>query len=149
MNHIKVLFHKLDNSIIIPEYQTAGSSGFDIRAKIQDPIIINPGCRALIPTKISLEFPDNYELQIRSRSSLAIKNGVIVLNSPGTIDSDYRGEIKIILYNTDPNTPFIVTDNMRIAQGVLCPIVKAQFVLTDHLQETDRGTGGFGSTGIF
>ncbi len=131
----------------LPEYKSDGASGADIHAFLDSPVVIPAGKSALIPTGIFLEIPDGFEVQIRPRSGLAAKNGVTVLNSPGTIDSDYRGEIKVILANFG-GTDFTVTDGDRIAQAVLAPVVHARFVLSDGLSCTERGTGGFGSTGV-
>ncbi len=131
----------------LPEYQTAGSSGFDLLAACDQPVTLNPGERLLIPTGLSVALPLGTELQIRPRSGLAVKNGVTMLNTPGTIDSDYRGEIKIILVNLGQES-FTVTRGMRIAQAVLAEVVKARLVPADNLDATLRGAGGFGHTGI-
>jgi len=140
-------FKKLNDKATLPQYQTEGSAGFDLHACIEEPITIKPNDVALIPTGLSSEFTNQYELQIRSRSGLALKNQVVVLNSPGTIDSDYRGEIKVILYNIGKQD-YIVEPNERIAQGVFCPVVKAHIKEVSDLEETARGAGGFGSTGV-
>jgi dUTP pyrophosphatase len=134
-----------------PTYEKEGDSGFDIRAFVDKPIEIEPGSRALIPTGLYFEIPSSYELQVRSRSGLALKNGIMVLNSPGTVDSGYRGEIGVILYNTDKSTPFYVHNGDRIAQGVIAGVQtmnKTKFIKTDSLSTSDRGSGGFGSTGV-
>jgi dUTP pyrophosphatase len=134
-----------------PTYEKEGDSGFDIRAFVDKPIEIEPGSRALIPTGLYFEIPSSYELQIRSRSGLALKNGIMVLNSPGTVDSGYRGEIGVILYNTDKSAPFYVHNGDRIAQGVIAGVQtmnKTKFIKTDSLSTSDRGSGGFGSTGV-
>jgi dUTP pyrophosphatase len=134
-----------------PTYEKEGDSGFDIRAFVNKPIEIEPGQRMLIPTGLYFEIPLGYELQVRSRSGLALKNGIMVLNSPGTVDSGYRGEIGVILYNTDTSNPFYVHNGDRIAQGVIAAVQtmgKTKFIKTDQLSSSDRGTGGFGSTGI-
>lgn len=130
----------------LPKYETLGSSGLDIRAAINEMKIINAGKYALIPTNLSVEIPEGYEIQIRPRSGLAAKHGIGVLNSPGTIDSDYRGEIKIILFNFS-DTDFIVNRGDRIAQGVVSEVIKANLILTDNLKESKRGVNGFGHTG--
>ena len=143
---VKVLIKKLDPSVKIPNYKTEGSSGMDLMAFLKTPIKIPPGKSELIPTGLSIAIPDDTEVQIRPRSGLAAKSNISVLNTPGTIDSDYRGEIKIILFNHS-NNEFIVNNNDRIAQMVLCPIVKAELEEVQELPKTIRGTGGFGSTG--
>jgi len=136
----------------IPVYATSLSSGFDLMARLDSrgaEMVIMPGDTALIDTGLKMEIPPGYELQIRSRSGLALKNGIVVLNSPGTVDADYKGLIKVILKNTSQNC-FCVAHGMKIAQGVICPVVRAQFVTVDadKLEKTDRGEGGFGSTGL-
>tara|TARA_B110000008_G_scaffold147144_1_gene148745 strand:+ start:1599 stop:2045 length:447 start_codon:yes stop_codon:yes gene_type:complete len=131
---------------VLPEYATEGSAGIDIGAAIQKPIHIGPGERILIPSGFKLEIPIKYEVQIRPRSGLAIKYGITVLNSPGTIDSDYRGEIGVILINHS-NKNFIVNPKDRIAQMVICKIAKMNLVKVSFLNNTERGSGGFGSTG--
>lgn len=128
-----------------PEYMSKGASGFDISANIKEPITLEPGQWALIPTGLRMEVPEGFEVQIRPRSGLASK-GITILNSPGTIDSDYRGEIKVILINLS-SEPFSVEPGMRIAQGVLCRIYRADFA-EENLSPTERGEGGFGSTGV-
>ena len=144
---VKVLVKKLDPKVELPSYKTKGSSGMDLTAFIKDPIKISPNASALIPTGISVAIPDNLEIQIRPRSGLAAKLNIGVLNTPGTIDSDYRGEIKIILFNHGTRE-FVVKKNDRIAQMVLLPILKVDFEEVDNLPDTVRGTGGFGSTGV-
>ena len=131
---------------VLPEYATEGSAGVDIVAAIQEPISIGPGERILVPSGFKLEIPLEYEVQIRPRSGLAIKHGITVLNSPGTIDSDYRGEIGIILINHSKNK-FIVNPKDRIAQMVICKDTKMNLVKVSLLNNTERGSGGFGSTG--
>ena len=143
---IKVLLKKLDPDVKLPEYKTSGSSGMDLVAFIKKPIVVKSRSSSLIPTGLSVAFANNYEIQIRPRSGLAAKNNISVLNTPGTIDSDYRGEIKIILFNHS-NENFIINNNDRIAQMVLTPIIKMELEETDELPETIRGEGGFGSTG--
>lgn len=130
----------------VPEYQTAGSAGADLRARLDAPLTLQPGTRALVSTGIRLCLPEGYEAQIRSRSGLAAGHGVSCLNAPGTIDSDYRGEIKVILHNHGAEA-FVVMDGDRIAQMVIAPVVRASFMPVDELPESDRGQGGFGSTG--
>ena len=143
---VKVLVKKLVPSVKLPEYKTEGASGMDLIAFVDETINIKPKTSALIPTGISVAFSEDYEIQIRPRSGLAAKNNVSVLNTPGTIDSDYRGEIKVIIYNHG-NKDFIINNKDRIAQMVLTPIIKMEFEETENLPETIRGEGGFGSTG--
>ncbi len=143
---IKVLLKKLDSEVQIPSFKTEGSSGMDLMAFIKDPIIIEPNSSALIPTGLSVAIPNDVEIQIRPRSGLAAKSNIGVLNSPGTIDSDYRGEIKIILFNHG-DKKFTVNNKDRVAQMVIAPILKANFEEVDKLPDTIRGIGGFGSTG--
>ena len=143
---VKVLIKKLCSEVKIPSYKTSGASGMDLMAFIKSAITIKPKTSCLIPTGISVAFPQDYEVQIRPRSGLAAKNNISVLNTPGTIDSDYRGEIKVIIYNHGSEN-FIINNNDRIAQMVLTPIIKMQLEETDELPETVRGMGGFGSTG--
>ena len=143
---VKVLVKKLDPKVELPSYKTKGSSGMDLTAFIKDPIKIPSNASALIPTGISVAIPDNLEIQIRPRSGLAAKLNIGVLNTPGTIDSDYRGEIKIIIYNHGDND-FLINNGDRIAQMILVPVAKISFEETDNLPETVRGKGGFGSTG--
>ena len=131
---------------VLPNYATQGSAGIDIEAAIKDPIEIEPGERILIPTGFKLEIPINYEIQIRPRSGLAIKHGITVLNSPGTIDSDYRGEVGVILINHG-NKNFIIDPKARIAQMVICRVAKTNLIQANILSDTERGSGGFGSTG--
>lgn len=129
----------------MPAYQTAGAAGCDLHAAIGEPFMLMPGARGRIPTGIALELPEGYEAQIRPRSGLAWKNGVTVLNAPGTIDSDYRGEILVLLINHS-DEPFEIERGARIAQLVIAPVVQARFTVTDSLNDTARGAGGFGST---
>ena len=143
---VKVLIKKLSTEVKIPSYKTSGASGMDLMAFIKSAITIKPKTSCLIPTGISVAFPQEYEVQIRPRSGLAAKNNISVLNTPGTIDSDYRGEIKVIIYNHGSEN-FIINNNDRIAQMVLTPVIKMQLEETDALPETVRGIGGFGSTG--
>lgn len=130
----------------LPAYQTQLASGFDVRAQISETIVLKPGSRAMVPTALSFEIPSGYEIQARPRSGWAAKAGLSVLNTPGTIDADYRGEVKIILINLGQEDINIL-DQDRIAQLVLCPVVQADFQVVESLTETDRGAGGFGSTG--
>ncbi len=130
----------------LPAYQSKGASGFDVRACLEAPLVLQPGQRTLIPTGLSFEIPEGFELQARPRSGLAAKQGLSLLNTPGTIDADYRGEVKIILVNLGQET-VTIQDQERIAQLVLCPIFQAQFEVVDELSSTLRGEGGFGSTG--
>ena len=143
---VKVLIKKLDPKVELPIYKTEGSSGMDLMAFIDKPIKIPANSSALIPTGISLAIPSDVEIQIRPRSGLAAKSSIGVLNSPGTIDSDYRGELKIILFNHG-NKEFIIKNNDRVAQIILMPVLKMDFEEVDELPETIRGSGGFGSTG--
>ena len=136
-----------EGSACVPEYTTEGAAGADIRAFIDTPVVIAPGSRALIPTGITVEIPPEYEIQVRPRSGLALKHGITVMNTPGTIDSDYRGEIGIVLYNSG-SEPFTVQNGDRIAQLVLSKVPRAVFVQSDTLSGTDRSAGGYGSTGI-
>ena len=143
----EILIKKLSKEVNLPKYETNGSSGLDLAAFIDKNIEIRPGKSEIIPTGLAVAIPKNFEIQIRPRSGLAAKNQISVLNTPGTIDSDYRGEIKVILINhSDKN--FTVVKGLRIAQMVLCPVVKAKFKEVDSLEDTKRGTGGFGSTGV-
>jgi len=143
---IKIQIKKLSNEVLTPKYETSGSSGMDIAAYIKQDITIEPGEKALIPTGFSLSIPLGYEVQIRPRSGLAAKKGITILNTPGTIDSDYRGEIKVVLINLSKKK-FIVKNGERIAQMVVCPIEQVSVEEVRELSETNRGTGGFGSTG--
>ena len=143
---VKVLIKKLFPDVKLPNYKTSGASGMDLMAFIKIPITIAPGTSKLIPTGLSIAIPQEYEIQIRPRSGLAAKSSIGVLNSPGTIDSDYRGEIKVIIYNHG-NENFVINNNDRIAQIILAPVIKMKLQETDELPETIRGDGGFGSTG--
>lgn len=129
----------------LPAYKTAGSAGCDVFA-FRD-VVIYPGSRCLVPTGLFLEIPVGYECQVRSRSGIAMSHGVIVLNSPGTIDSDYRGEVGVLLYNAG-DTPFEIRPGDRIAQLVFCPVTQVKFDVVDEIQQTERGSGGWGSTGV-
>ena len=143
---VKVLIKKLKPSVQLPSYKTDGASGMDLMAFIEKPIKIESGKSCLVPTGLSVAFPEKYEIQIRPRSGLAAKNNISVLNTPGTIDSDYRGEIKVILFNHS-SKEFIVKNKDRVAQMILMPVLKVNFEEVDDLPETLRGSGGFGSTG--
>ena len=142
----KIQIKKLSTSVSIPKYETPGSSGMDISAHIENDIIIYPGEKALVSTGFSLSIPIGYEVQIRPRSGLAAKKNITILNTPGTIDADYRGEIKVILINLGKKK-FIVENGDRIAQMVVCPVVQADLDEVKELSDTERGSGGFGSTG--
>ena len=143
---VKVLLKKLDSSVELPSYKTDGASGMDLMAFIKEPINLKPYTSCLVPTGISVAFSDGFEIQIRPRSGLAAKSSISVLNTPGTIDSDYRGEIKVILFNHGSND-FLINNKDRIAQMILTPVVKIDLEETDDLPNTVRGDGGFGSTG--
>ena len=143
---VKVLIKKLNPKVQIPVYKTSGASGMDLMAFVDQPIKIAPKSSYLVPTGLSLAFSDKYEVQIRPRSGLAAKNKITVLNTPGTIDSDYRGEIKIILFNHG-NEEFVVNNNDRIAQMILTPVIKMDLEETNNLPDSIRGKDGFGSTG--
>ena len=143
---VKILIKKIQKDILLPEYKTDGSSGLDLLACVEEQIQIKPGEKKLISTGIAVAIPNEFEIQIRPRSGLAAKNGITVLNTPGTIDADYRGEIKVILINLSDKI-FKVNKNDRIAQMVICPIIKGTLEEVDELPETIRGSGGFGSTG--
>ncbi len=142
----EILVKKLFKEVNLPKYETNGSSGLDLEAFVDADVILKPGERKLIPTGISIAMPDNFEVQIRPRSGLAYKNGISVVNTPGTIDADYRGEIKVLLINLGQEN-FVIKKFQRIAQMVICPIIKAKLIETDDLPNSIRGAGGFGSTG--
>ena len=143
---VRVLIKKLDPKVAIPSYKTKGASGMDLMAFVKEKIVIKPQTSALIPTGLSVAFSEDYEIQIRPRSGLAAKNNISVLNTPGTIDSDYRGELKIIIFNHS-NHDFIVNNDDRVAQMVLTPVAKMELEEAYELPKTLRGEGGFGSTG--
>lgn len=143
---VRVLIKRLSPSVQLPSYKTNGASGMDLMAFIEQPIELEPGKSCLVPTGLSVAFPEKYEIQIRPRSGLAAKNNITVLNTPGTIDSDYRGELKIILFNHG-NENFLINNSDRIAQMILTPVIKMELQETDELPKTVRGEGGFGSTG--
>ena len=142
----KILIKRFSNKVLIPKYETLGASGLDIAAYTENKIELLPGEKKIIPTGFSLSIPKGFEIQIRPRSGLAAKKNITVLNTPGTIDADYRGEIKVILINLGKEK-FIVENGERIAQMVLCPVVRADIQEVKELSQTDRGIGGFGSTG--
>ena len=142
----EILIKRLSDNVSLPKYETEGSSGMDLAANINENIEVEPGATVIVPTGISVSIPKNFEIQIRPRSGLAAKSKISVLNTPGTIDSDYRGELKVILINLG-NKNFIIENGARIAQMVLCPVVKAKLKEVKILEGTKRGSGGFGSTG--
>ena len=141
---LRRLAHNAD--LPLPSYATQGAAGMDLVAAVGEPIVIAPGQRALIPTGLAIALPPGYELQIRPRSGLALRQGIVLPNSPGTIDEDYRGEVQVILLNAG-HDDFVIERGTRIAQAVLAPVVRAEWQVTDTLDDTSRGTGGFGSTG--
>ena len=143
---VKVLIKKLNPEVQLPVYKTPGASGVDLMAFIKEPIVLAANSSCLVPTGLSIAFSEDYEIQIRPRSGLAAKYNITVLNTPGTIDSDYRGEIKIILFNHGSGN-FIINNKDRVAQMILTPVVKMELEETDNLSNTTRGEGGFGSTG--
>ena len=143
----EILIKRLSKNVTLPRYETEDSSGLDLAADIDKQIKILPGKSEIIPTGLAVAIPKNFEIQIRPRSGLAAKNQVSVLNTPGTIDADYRGEIKVILINLS-NKVFIVEKGLRIAQMVVCPVIKVSLKEVTKLEITERGSGGFGSTGI-
>jgi dUTP pyrophosphatase len=142
----KVLIKKLDPAVKLPAYKTNGASGMDLMAFIKEPVSVKPKTSNLISTGLSVAFSEDYEIQIRPRSGLAAKNNISVLNTPGTVDSDYRGEIKVIIYNHGSEN-FVINNGDRIAQMILTPVIKMELEETNNLPETIRGEGGFGSTG--
>ena len=142
----KVLIKKLDPGVELPTYKTEGASGMDLMALVNEPIKLKPNSSCLVPTGLAVAFSSDFEIQIRPRSGLAAKNDISVLNTPGTIDSDYRGEIKVILFNHG-KSDFLINNKDRIAQMILTPVIKMDLEETDDLPETIRGEGGFGSTG--
>lgn len=148
MTPVEIAVTRLPHStdLPLPAYETAQSAGMDLAAAIEAPVTLAPGGRAMVPTGLSIALPAGYEAQVRPRSGLAAKNGVTVLNTPGTVDADYRGEVKVILINLGDHA-FEIERGMRIAQMVIAPVTQASFAEVDTLPETVRGTGGFGSTG--
>ena len=142
----KVLIKKLDPTVELPAYKSHGASGMDLMALVKEPITLKPNSSCLVPTGLAVAFSSDFEIQIRPRSGLAAKNKISVLNTPGTIDSDYRGEIKVILFNHG-KSDFLINNKDRIAQMIFTPVIKMEFEETDDLPQTVRGEGGFGSTG--
>ena len=147
--NIPVAVKRLPHSEGLPltAYATSGAAGIDLLAAVAAPLTIPPGARVLVPTGLAIALPHGYELQVRPRSGLALKNGIVLPNSPGTVDEDYRGELQVIVMNAGTE-PFTVERGMRIAQGVLAPVVRIAWTEVAELPETDRGAGGFGSTGV-
>ena len=143
----EILIKRLSKEVTLPKYETDGSSGLDLAAFIDKKVEIKPRTSVIIPTGLAVAIPKNFEIQIRPRSGLAAKNQISVLNTPGTIDADYRGELKVILMNLSDKS-FIVEGGLRIAQMVLCPVIKAKLREVETLEDTKRGSGGFGSTGV-
>ena len=143
----EILIKRLSKNVPLPKYETDGSSGLDLAANIDIKIKIKPGETKIIPTGLFVGIPKNFEIQIRPRSGLAAKNQISVLNTPGTIDADYRGELKVILINLSDKI-FVVEKGLRIAQMVVCPVVRAKLKEVETLNDTKRGSGGFGSTGV-
>ena len=143
----EILVKRLSKNISLPKYETEESSGMDLAANVDQIVEIHPGKSAIIPTGLAVSIPKNFEIQIRPRSGLAAKNQISVLNTPGTIDADYRGELKVILINLSKKT-FKIEKGLRVAQMVLCPVIKAVLKEVDELEDTERSAGGFGSTGI-
>lgn len=146
---MKVLYKKFDASLeaFIPEYKTSGSAGADLRSSLSETVLLSRGERKLIPTNLIIELPEGYEAQVRPRSGLALKNGVTVLNTPGTIDSDYRGEVKVLLINHGEED-FAINFGDRIAQLIIAKHERAEFIEDNNLTETERAAGGYGSTGV-
>jgi dUTP pyrophosphatase len=142
----KVLIKKLNPSVELPSYKTTGASGMDLMAFVEKPIKVVPNSSCLVPTGLSVAFSEGYEIQIRPRSGLAAKNNITILNTPGTIDSDYRGEIKIIIFNHGKEV-FFIKNKDRVAQMILTPVIKMELEETSNLPNTIRGKSGFGSTG--
>jgi dUTP pyrophosphatase len=146
---VSIRVHRLPHGadLPLPAYATAGAAGMDLLAACNAPVVLDPGKRALIPTGLTIALPAGYELQVRPRSGLALRNGIVLPNSPGTIDEDYRGEIQVIVMNAG-DAAFTVTRGMRIAQAIVSPVVRAAWHEVETLDDTARGTGGFGSTGV-
>lgn len=151
MSTVRIAVQRLAHArgLALPRYETAGAAGMDLLAAVpeEEPLTLTPGARALVPTGLAIALPDGFEAQLRPRSGLAARNGVTVLNAPGTVDCDYRGEVKVILINHG-NEPFIITRGARIAQMVVAPVTRAELAEVENLDETARGAGGFGSTGL-
>ena len=141
------LYILTEDEALTPSYASSHAAGADVRANCKEPVTIEPGATVLIPTGLKAEIPEGYEIQVRPRSGLALKHSVTVLNTPGTIDSDYRGEIQVILINHGKD-PFVVLPGMRIAQLVVASVIRGKFIVRDKLEATTRGTGGFGHTGV-
>lgn len=146
MAEVRVVRMAHAQGLALPAYGTAGAAGMDVLAAVEGDVVLAPGARTAVPTGLMMAVPEGHEMQVRARSGLALKDGLAVLNAPGTIDSDYRGEVKIILANLG-DRPFTVTRGMRIAQLVLAPYVRGQWAEVESLDQTARGVGGFGSTG--
>ncbi len=150
VNQVDINLKRLPHSdgLALPSYESNGAAGMDLRAAVTEgePLVLAPGARAMVPTGLSMALPEGYEAQVRPRSGLAAKKGVTVLNTPGTVDSDYRGEVKVILINLG-DEPFEITRGERIAQMVIAPVTQGMWVEVDNLDDTARGAGGFGSTG--
>lgn len=144
---VKIYVQKTSEKTAFPSYMTPGSSGLDLRASIEEPMTLEPFERKLISTGLKLAIPQEYEGQVRPRSGLALKHGITTLNSPGTIDSDYRGEVKVLLINLG-SAPVVINSGDRIAQLVIAPVVQAELEEVDELDDTSRGEGGFGHTGV-
>lgn len=144
---IKLVVMESAEGLNLPHYASEGAAGMDIEAAVDDPITLKPQERKAIPTGLMMAIPSGYEVQIRPRSGLAFKQGLTVANAPGTIDSDYRGEVKVILINLGEDD-VTITRGMRIAQMIVAPVTRGEFILSDTLEDTDRGSGGFGSTGL-
>jgi len=148
MNTKKIKVSMINESAVFPKYAYLTDSGFDVHSTIE--VLVPPFGKALIPTGLKVSFDEGYEIQIRTKSGLAINQGIIVLNSPGTVDQGYSGEIKVPIFNTNP-TPFVITKGMKVAQAVLCPVVNGRYVKfedVNEIEDKDRGSNGFGSTGI-
>jgi dUTP pyrophosphatase len=141
------IHYLIEEGAIPPSYSSEAASGADLRAFLNEPIVLMPGTRTLVPTGIRIQIPHGYEIQVRPRSGLALNHGITVLNTPGTVDADYRGELKVILINLSSES-FIIQPGMRIAQMVLAPVVQAHFIAAEAISETKRGAGGFGHTGM-
>lgn len=149
MSVIRVLYtQEADRSVALPDYASMGAAGADVRANLPDrgKLVLEPGARALVPTGLVFEIPDGFEVQVRPRSGLALKHGIMLVNAPGTIDCDYRGPVGVIMMNAGQE-PFVIAHGERIAQLVIAPVIQARFDLVDCVDETARGAGGFGSTG--
>ncbi len=146
MQHVQVKYKQLSQLATIPSYESTQAAGMDLYAAIEQDVVIEPSGIAMVPLGFAIALPEGFEAQVRPRSGLASKSGVTLPNSPGTIDADYRGEVKVPLINLG-SKPFLVEPNMRIAQMIIAPVVQASFIIVEELNDTDRGTGGFGSTG--